>query len=180
MFPSHSASLVRIGATAALGAYAFARRAPRVALAAFVVLPVALVTAGYPGIAAYAERRSARPLAAALSELPREADVAFVESYAPGLSFYLARTVTVISDDGAPLRSNYLVRSLRGSKARPAGIVPVAEREAWLASRPGPVCLLATDRGRPVLESAAGGRGAEVALLAPGWWGAFLPGPAGS
>lgn len=174
-----AALLAGLGATAALGAFAFARRAPRAALAAFAVLPVALVTAGYPGIAAYAEGRSARPLAAALAGLPRGADVAFVESYAAGLSFYLGRTVTLISDDGAPLRSNYVVRSLRLAGAHPPGIVPVAEREAWLASRPGPVCLLARGGGRSFLEEAARARGSEAALLAPGWWGAVLPGPAG-
>ncbi len=165
-----------LAATAVLAGYAFFRRAPLAAIAAFCVLPLVAVTAGYRGIDAYAARRSAKPLAESLAPLSPGSEIAFVGCYDPGLSFYLGRTATVMTDDGAPLRSNYIIDSLRRTGRFPPGIVPTAAREAWLASRPDGVVLLARPRSLAFLQEVSRTRGATPSEIVPGWWVVRLPG----
>jgi hypothetical protein len=173
------ALLLGFAATTALGAFAILRREPRAALAAFVALPLVLVTAAYPGIAAYAEQRSAKPLAALIERRSPGTEVAFVESYASGLSFYLGRISTVMSEDGLPLRSNYIAYSVRRTGVYPASIVPAERREDWLRSRTRGALLLSRHHGRGFLESVARARGAAVEPFGSDWLGVFLAAPSG-
>jgi len=57
----------------------------------------------------------------------------------------------------------------------PAVLVPLAERDHWLATRDKAVFLLANRSSRLTLDTVAAERKAEVTELTPGWWGAFLP-----
>jgi hypothetical protein len=54
----------------------------------------------------YAERRSARQLA---KSIPADTPVICWDTYRTSLPFYLKRTVTVLSDSGGALTSNYVV-----------------------------------------------------------------------
>ncbi|MEJ2583168.1 MAG: phospholipid carrier-dependent glycosyltransferase, partial [Acidobacteriota bacterium] len=59
-----------------------------------------------------AASRSTRGLAAAIGDhLTPLTQLLWIESYAPGLSFYLQRTIPLASDDGEELRSNYILRN---------------------------------------------------------------------
>jgi len=65
-----------------------------------------------PLIESVAGDRSAKALAGALQPvLGRETELLWVEAYAPGMSFYLERTIPVASSDGGEFRSNYILRN---------------------------------------------------------------------
>ena len=61
---------------------------------------------------AIAADRSTRDLASAVERrLTPDAELMWIESYAPGVSYYLGRTIPVASLDGDELRSNYVLRN---------------------------------------------------------------------
>jgi len=104
-----------------------------------------------------------------------QTEVACLESFPCGLPFYLKRYVTVVTGNGAELTSNYILFTLKKVKPWPAVLVPLAERDHWLATRDSAVFLLANRHSRLTLDTVAAERKAEVTELTPGWWGAFLP-----
>ena len=172
------AFLIALLAVAALGASAYARRRPGLAVAAFALFPLAVVTVALPAVVGFARTRSAKPLAEGLLSLPDRTEIACLDGYPAGLSFYLGRTLTIISEDATPLRSNFISYWLRHAPVRPSTIVAPSEREGWLASRDTAAFILAPERSRADLEAWIGSR-APVRAAAPGWWGALVPRPAG-
>jgi 4-amino-4-deoxy-L-arabinose transferase-like glycosyltransferase len=164
--------------TAALAGSAYAFRRAGLAVAAFTLAPLALVSVMLPSVVAFASTRSAKPLAAALAALPARTEIACYESYPAGLSFYLRRTLTIISEDATPLRSNFIIYWLRRAPVRPPTLVAPSGRDAWLGSRETAAYILAPDRSRAELEAWMGSR-VPVRAAAPGWWGALVPQPAG-
>lgn len=71
-------------------------------------LPVVL----HPVISALSELRSERALVGFIrSELPAETEVIGYRAWRPSVSFYLRRTVPILSSDGAELRSNYILHT---------------------------------------------------------------------
>lgn len=163
---------------AVLATVAFARKSAGYAVAAFACFPLVLVTAAFPGVAEYGRLRSAAPLATSLELLPRDVEIAAFEGYPAGLSFYLGRTLTIVSDTATPLRSNFILYWLRHTPERPASLVALSARDAWLASRTGPVQLVAPEGQREVLASWLGAK-ALVTTIAPGWCGTALSRPEG-
>jgi 4-amino-4-deoxy-L-arabinose transferase-like glycosyltransferase len=93
--------LLPLGAAMACGG----RRAGWAIPAAAALAPC-LVLALLPPLAIYAERRSARQIAASI---PADSPVVCFDVFRPSLPFYLNRTVTVLSDGGSALTSNYVV-----------------------------------------------------------------------
>ncbi|HEU4565106.1 MAG TPA: glycosyltransferase family 39 protein [Gemmatimonadaceae bacterium] len=161
-------------AVIALVVLARRRRDVRLAAAAFVILPLSLPTLAFPGMARYAEARSARALAGRLDALPGNAELACLECFPNGLSFYLKRPIVVISHDGSEMTSNYIVFALSRARRWPDVVVPAPERDRWLAAVRQPVFLLARDDRRAALDSLAAAHGARVVRLTPGWQGALL------
>ena len=170
--------LIVLLAVAALGASAYVRRRPAPAVAAFALFPLALVTVLLPAVVGFARMRSAKPLAEGLASLPDRTEIACLDAYPAGLSFYLERTLTIISEDATPLRSNFISYWLRHAPVRPATIVAPTEREGWLTSRVTAALILAPDRSRADVEAWIGSR-APVRAAAPGWWSALVPQPPG-
>jgi dolichyl-phosphate-mannose-protein mannosyltransferase len=162
---------------AALGILAYARRHAGLAVAAFALFPLLLVTVGLPAVEDYANTRSAKALAGSLSSIPDGTEIACLDDYPAGLSFYLGRTLTIISEDASPLRSNFIDYWLRLVPVRPPTLVARSGRDAWLDSRQAPAFIVAPDRWRADLESWVGSR-VPVRAVAPGWWGAPAPRPA--
>jgi 4-amino-4-deoxy-L-arabinose transferase-like glycosyltransferase len=160
-----------VGAVAAL---AYALRRAGLAVAAFTLAPLAVVTVMLPTAIAFAGTRSAKPLAEALAALPADTEIACFESYPSGLSFYLRRTLTIISEDATPLRSNFIIYWLRRAPVRPPTLVASSGRDIWLGSRETAALILAPDRSRADLEAWIGSR-VPVRAVAPGWWGALVP-----
>jgi hypothetical protein len=101
-------------------------------------------------------------------------EIAFLQSYSAGLSFYLGRTLTIISEDAAPLRSNFIMYALRRATVRPPTIVAPSDRETWLQRRETAAFIIAPDRSRAELEAWMGSR-VPVRRVASGWWGAMVP-----
>jgi 4-amino-4-deoxy-L-arabinose transferase-like glycosyltransferase len=161
-------------AIAALGFAAFTMRRAGLAVAAFAIFPLALVTASLPALEGYARTRSAKPLAERLASLPGGTEIACLDSYPPGLSFYLGRTLTIIGEDATPLRSNFVLYWMRHAPVRPVTLVAPSQRDAWLASRETAAFILAPDNSRAELDEWLGSR-FPVRATAAGWWGASVP-----
>lgn len=165
-------------AFALIGAVALvARRIPSVpvSLAAYLAAPFLLTTITYGGLVEFAERASSRAIARRVEEFGPRTPYACLACYPRGVPFYVRRYPTVLTADGRELRSNYLRYTLEKGGPWPASIVPIGQRDAWLASVRGPLLLLAQQATRDALSAIAEARGAQVIELVPGWWGALLP-----
>ena len=154
-------------------------RDARLAFAMFVLLPTAALVVCAGGLERYADVRSTRAIAAKISALPSQAEIACFECFPSGLPFYLKRCVTVVSNDGKELTSNYIMFMLRKSVAWPSPLVPLNGLDRWLSGAKRPVYLIARANGREALGVIAARRGVALTELAPGWWGALLPAPGG-
>lgn len=174
LWSARATFLIVLLAVAALGALAYARRRAGLAVAAFALFPLTLVTVALPAVAGFASTRSAKPLAEALASLPDRTEIAFLNGYSAGLSFYLGRTLTIISEDAAPLRSNFIIYWLRQAPARPPTIVAPSRRAEWLERRETGAFIIASDGSRADLDAWLGSR-VPVRRVASGWWGAMVP-----
>jgi len=145
---------VRLGAVAAVGGAAAVLTAARGiwALPA-LVLPVAAVP--FVSVAlmdAIGEDRSSRAIAAAVHPfLTERTEVVAVGTYPLSLPFYLERTLTLATQDGRELTSNYVVRhhdrlrDLPGTPLRP----PEWWREALASCGRPRVFVVPVDAGEP-------------------------------
>jgi len=161
-------------AIAVLAGLAYARRRTGVAVAAFALFPLALVTVLFPAVQGYALSRSAKPMAERLAALPSGTEIACLDCYPPGLSFYLGRTLTIISEDATPLRSNFVLYWMRRLPVRPPTLVDPSGRDEWLASREAAAFIVAPGASREDLTAWMGSR-VPVTAIIPGWWGAHVP-----
>ena len=164
-----------------LSAVALWTRNTRLIFAAFISLPLLLLTVNFDVLSLYAQSRSSRSLAEKIpSTLPPETELVCMECLPHGLPFYLKRLITVLSSDGKELTSNYVLFTLKSAKPWPEGIVPVAQWHQWLATRTHPVYLLADKNHLTVLESIALERGVKVTELGSNYWAVLLPAPTGN
>lgn len=147
----------------------------RVAFAAFLLFPLVLLAVGHDGLKQYADARSSRTLAGLIPILPPHTEIACIECFPTALPFYLKRNVTLLSKDAKELTSNYVLFTLKTVKPWPEVIVPLANRDQWLATRDHAVYLIAEKRGRIKLDSIAAVHHVNVTELIPGWWGALIP-----
>ncbi len=165
-------------AAAAIGTVALVARRSRsvpVAFAAYVAAPLLLATVTWRGLVEFAERASSRAIARRIEAVAPGAPYACLACYPRGVPFYVRRYPTVLTADGRELRSNYLRYTIEKGGPWPESIVPLGQRDAWLATVRGPLLLLAQPLARDDLAVIAAARGAEVFDLVPGWWGALLP-----
>jgi hypothetical protein len=123
--------------------------------------------------------KTGRSIASRLAALPAGTELACLECFPNGVPFYLRRTATLISRDGGELTSNYIIYSLKKDPQWPKPIVPLADFDAWLASRTNPVYLIVRQSNTNKLETIAAARGATIQPLTSGYWGAQLPAPGG-
>ncbi|MGD0650958.1 MAG: glycosyltransferase family 39 protein [Verrucomicrobiia bacterium] len=147
----------------------------RVAFAAFLLLPLVVLTVGFSGITLYADAKSSEPMVNRIPALPPATEIVCLRCFRTGIPLYLKRCVTIVSDDGKEFTSNYIMFALKKTESRPVNIVPTAEFDHWLATRDHPVYLIAHRTSGEMLQSIAAARGATVTELEPGWWGALLP-----
>lgn len=146
-------------------------------LASFVLFPLLLVNVNYAMLNVVFSAKSARTLAHQVPTLSPQTELACLECFPSGLTFYLGRTATLITTDGSELTSNYIIYRLKTENPWPANLVRVAELNQWLATRDHPVFLLARQEDRGRVEAIAAGRGAAVQQLTPFYIGVLLPPP---
>ena len=169
---------ISLGVVSFLAALARWTRDTRLAFAAFMSVPLLLLTANPELLSVYAQTRSARSLAERIPKtLPPATELACLECLPHGLPFYLKRLVTVLSGDGRELTSNYVLFTLNSGKPWPERIVPLSRRDQWLATRDHPVYLLANERNLEMLGSIAANYGVDLVKLGSGYWAALLPTP---
>jgi 4-amino-4-deoxy-L-arabinose transferase-like glycosyltransferase len=166
-----------LGAGAVAAAVACWRKSDPGSVAVFVCVPVAVIAAGFGGVQSYAATKSARALADRLPALPAKTELACLRCFPTGLPFYRKQLVKVFTDNGAELTSNYIVFMLNKTHPWPAGVIPLAERDRWLAARRRPVFLLARHEAVEDLQQIADANGVAVTNLLHGWRGALLPAP---
>jgi hypothetical protein len=137
------------------------------------------VAAGH--LPAYAQARSSRPLAEAVrTHNPAAAEVACYRCFPPGLAFYLGHPITVISEDGHEIPSNYIEFELKKASPWPQQMVRLDGADAWITSREQPVFLLSRGTSPPKwVADLASARGATLQPLTLGWWGALVAPPGG-
>jgi 4-amino-4-deoxy-L-arabinose transferase-like glycosyltransferase len=171
-------SVVLVGACVLAAGFAIAgwwTRSVRVAFAAFTLLPLAVVIIGLGPWARVAERRSSRSLALAVDSLAQGAEIVCVRCFPISLPFYLGRTITVVTETGGELSSNYVKFALERGTPWPRSLVRGSELESRVAERDRPVFLLADESGQREVEALARKYGAAVGPVAPGYVGAWIP-----
>jgi 4-amino-4-deoxy-L-arabinose transferase-like glycosyltransferase len=176
--PPHAA-LVRLGSALVMASLiavmALWRRDLRLSLAAFAAFMVQLIMVNLPVLESYADYRSHRALAYSLSNLPRTTALACLQCFPHGVPFYLGRTMTIISERGKELTSNYVLYTLEKTAVWPAGVIRVSEAERWLANRKHPVYLLAKQDDLPDLKALAGSEATTLDELPQGYRGMLIP-----
>lgn len=121
------------------------------------------------------DAKSSRSIASRMPSLSPETQVACLECFPNGLPFYLGRTATLISRDGAELTSNYITDHLEKDRNWPNQIVPLSKFDTWLTCQRKPVYLIVRKTGLARLETLAACRGATIQPLSADLWGAELP-----
>ncbi len=115
-----------------------------------MVFPV--VSAGLMG--AVAADRSARGLAAIIKDqVTVETELMWIESYAPGVSFYLQRTIPLASADGNEFRSNYILRNAETFLDEVGPLRPLASAERAVATCSGPQIFLLSTKIRDLCDA---------------------------
>ena len=162
----------------AAGALA-ARVSPSIAamLGAFVLPSLLVLAVGGREVSVYAEARSSRPLARAIQQQgAASGEVAGYRCFAPGLPFYLGRTMTVITEDGHEIPSNYIAFTLKKPSKWPEQVVHLDDVQGWIGSRKQPVLMLTRGTSPDArANELAAARGAAFRQLTPRWWGALIP-----
>ena len=164
------------GLVALLAIAAHHTRKPQWALAAFLSVPTLLLTLSFGLLPQHANLKSARPLFERLpASLPAGTTFACIQCMPHGLPFHLGQLITVFTEDGKELTSNYVLFSLKSGKPWPEHLVPYAQMPTWLSARQQPVFLMIRSHRRPELEAIAHPLGAEVIPLGNDYLAALLP-----
>ncbi|TAK61091.1 MAG: glycosyltransferase family 39 protein [Methylobacter sp.] len=176
--PTFLPMAISFGIVALLSAFAFLTRNTRLIFAAFISFPLLLLSVNFDLIVLYAQSRSSRNLAEQISkDLTPTTELACLQCLPNGLPFYLKRLVTVLSNNGNELTSNYIVFTLNSGKPWPEGLVPTAQWHNWLVTRTHPVYLLAKKGQLAQLKDIALEHSAEVFDLDADYFAALLPAP---
>ncbi len=156
-------------------------RSIKLIFTAFIIFPVLLMTVNFNVLSLYAESRSARSLAKKIpTTLPKDTELVCMECLPNGLPFYRKQLITVLSNAGNELTSNYVIFTLNSGKPWPEGIVPMTQSQNWLATRHHPIYLIADKNHLSILNSIALERNVTVNDLDSKYSAVLLPTPAGN
>lgn len=174
-FKSYAAiAIVMLGAFAGLGFVAAFRRNVLLCFIGLALFPLLLFNVNYGMLDVVFSAKSARTLAHQIPSLPPDTELACLQCFPAGLDFYLRRTSTLVTKDGAELTSNYILFNLKNNPW-PSNMVPVANFDQWLASRRHPVYLIVREQDRARLEALTAARAIVIQQLTPQYAGALLP-----
>jgi 4-amino-4-deoxy-L-arabinose transferase-like glycosyltransferase len=147
-----------LGAAFVLGGLValFAKRR-EVVLIALTIPVIALPAVSDPLMRAVGERRSAKSFVAELApHVKPGTEVIGVEAFTGSMAFYLRRPMTIVTEDGSELTSNYILRRYDRYVASPSSpLKPLAHFERSLASSAPRVYVLRNKdaRRRALLEA---------------------------
>lgn len=165
--------ILSLGFTAFLGLGAWISRSSRLALAGFLVFPLIFLSVQFDAVSRHAGIKSARPIFEQLpSTLPEGTEFACLACMPHGLPFYLGQELTVFTEDGKELTSNYVLFSIKTGKPWAKRLVPLDRYPAYLAARQHPIFLMA--RTERIKEMTALASGREVVLLPGDYVGVLL------
>ena len=145
-----------------------------VALCAFLLFPLGLLTVSFEGLKVAAQETSSVQLAREVQSITLEATVACLACYPTGLAFYLQRELVLLTVDGSETTSNYIPFYL-ANHPWPSQVISVSKTQEWLHSRRGAVVLLARGERVLMLQRLAAARGRTVQTLSRGWYGLHVP-----
>lgn len=149
----------------------------RLSFAGFMSLALLLISFNFEILTAFSQPRSARVLAEKLpGDLPANTEFACLGCLPNGLSFYTKKTITVLTEKGQEFTSNYIEFSLLPGKPWPAGIIPLASANDWLAKQQHPVYLMSNSSRVMMLWEIAAQRGLAATPLNSDYWAVLLPG----
>ena len=178
--PAFPAVVLSLASIALLAAWAWKSGDPRLGWVAFLSVPILAGSGNFDLLARIAETKSGRGLARALAaSLPEGTKLACYQCLPNGLPFYRSQLLTVISDDGRELTSNYVLFALASGQPRPEHIVRKADWEAWLARQSAPVYLLAEAHRAAELEALARHHGLVTEAVNSSYRAVLFPAKAG-
>jgi hypothetical protein len=143
------------------GAIALFAKRRELALVALTIPVIALPALSDPLMRALGERRSAKSFVAELEpHLNARTEVIGVEAFTGSMAFYLERPITIVSEDGSELTSNYILRRYEMFSTNPASTLkPLPYFERSLSSNEPRVYVLRNkDAERRALLEARGWR----------------------
>jgi len=160
-----------------LSGFALVRNSIPLCFLCFAMFPPVFCQASLPWASVVFEAKSAHRMAKELAKLPAATELACLECFPNGLSFYLARTLTVFTKDGAELTSNYIIHSIKKTGKWPRTVLSLTGLNDWLNSRKGSVYLITPARHREKLAAIADAAGVKLEPLPSGFLGLELPPP---
>lgn len=165
--------ILSFGLTAFVSLGAWLLRSSRLAFVGFLVFPLLFLTLNFESVSRHAGIKSARPIFEQLpSDLPKDTEFACLACMPHGLPFYLGRELTVFTEDGRELTSNYVLFSIKTGKPWSERLVPLDRYPAYLTDRPHPVFLMA--RTERIKEVTAWASGREIVFLPGDYIGVLL------
>jgi 4-amino-4-deoxy-L-arabinose transferase-like glycosyltransferase len=174
-FKSHiTTAIVMLLLFALFALLAVWRKNIKICFACFALFPLLLVNVNYGILDVVFNAKSARILAHEIPALPPQTELACLQCFPSGLTFYLHRTATLITKDGGELTSNYILFTLKSGRAWPSNLVATSDFDHWLATRNHPVYLVVRQQDRSQLEAIVAGRGISIQQLTPSYVGALL------
>lgn len=168
------------GIPAILGFLAFFSKSTKLTFAAFISLPLLILTLGFGLLPKHADIKSAKMLVQQFPEsLWAESDVACINCMPSGLPFYIHKKITIFTNDGSELTSNYVMFSIASGKPWPDTLVPISQMELWLHNRKRPVVLIANQNSKALLEHWAEHSKINIQALGSNYWSALIPANSG-
>ena len=140
-----------------------------------MIFPLLLVTLNFGWIPRYASIKSAVTLKESLpAGLPADTEFACIACMPHGLPFYLGQTMTLFTEDGGELTSNYVLFSLKAGKPWPESLVPFREMKGYLSASKRPIFLIARREGLSEMKALTGIEAPEIRILSGGYIGVLL------
>jgi hypothetical protein len=98
-------------------------------------LPPLILTVGFPALRANSEASSSRSLALDIAKRAGGREIVCFKTFPSALPFYLGKTVSLITENGTELRSNYLLYRLHTSSDWPSPLIPLRNAQTWNFTR---------------------------------------------
>jgi 4-amino-4-deoxy-L-arabinose transferase-like glycosyltransferase len=162
--------------TAGIGIVAWLTQSQRLQVLAFLVFPILFLSVNFELVSRHAGIKSAQPLKAHLPQgLPEDTEFACLACMPHGLPFYLRKEMTVFTEDGHELTSNYVLFSIKTGKPWSDRLIPLDRYPGYLSGRQHPIYLMA--RTERLAEITAIAQGKVIAALPGDYIGVLLERP---